>query len=540
MLNTASLRGRPTIHKHYWMKLASLLIGLCIVFLWAPSVEAHSSLVDSSPGKDHIVKSSPPSLMLRFSEPIEHELATIAIYDWNGKPVLTKSPKGENEKSKVLDITLPELDQGTYTVQWSIVSLDGHPVNGVYDFAVGKETEGGAATVDSNGSSTILLIITRSIVEGLLLLGAGLYWFAWLAEGKNLPGLGTIFNKGRGIAAITLVAGTIGELATYVTTLPPGLIQSIVTGRWDLLPHFPFVLMLLAQLFFLFLLIIPSMVRGWYLVMWVILAIVPSFGGHVWGMEQPFIAVIPRIFHELAISLWLGALGYFILLLLSKRRQGATFETQSFRSFFVPKVMIASGLVVVTGVIMVFMQTGWTAVISQWDSWSTLLLAKILLTIVMLCFALFQTLKWRKQATFSTLRLIRVEWIVGLIIIVLGVWMSQTAYPIPEQSYSATLTSGQSQVEVRIDNLKRGDQQMTIELPSAKDKPPEVTVDMSMPVHGMESGPFEAKQEEPGSYQVTLPFTMSGGWSLEIHATYPDGEKVTWKDSVFLKGNSSN
>lgn len=350
-----------------------------------------------------------------------------------------------------------------------------------------------------------------------------------------------IFNKGRAIAAIILVAGTIGELATYATTLPPGLIHTIVTGRWDLLPHFPFVLMLVVQLFFLLLLFIPNMLRGWYLAMWFVLAAVPSFGGHIWGMEHPFIAVIPRIFHELAIAFWLGALGYFILLQLLKRQQGKGVTYDSFRSFFVPKVMVASGLVVASGVIMVFMQTGWTAVVTEWGNWSTLLLAKILLTIVMLSFALFQTLKWRKRETFSTPRVIRVEWIVGLVIIVLGVWMSQSAYPIPERSYSATLTSGQSQAEINIDSLQRGEQQMTIRVPSTDGNPPEqLTVDMLMPVHSMVSGPIEVKKIGQGLYQVTLPFTMSGGWNLVIHAEYRNGQKVEWKDSVFIKGNGNN
>src|SRR5699024_12004970 len=60
------------------------------------------------------------------------------------------------------------------------------------------------------------------------------------------------------------------------------------------------------------LLLIPDMVRGWYLAVWALLAIIPAFGGHIWGMKEPLIALIPRIIHQLSIAFWLGALAYII------------------------------------------------------------------------------------------------------------------------------------------------------------------------------------------------------------------------------------
>src|SRR5699024_4682566 len=77
--------------------------------------------------------------------------------------------------------------------------------------------------------------------------------------------------------------------------IPPGIIQVILNGRWELLLQFPFVLMLFAQIFFLILVFIPGMERIWYLALWLLLAITPAFGGHVWGMENPVLALIPRI-----------------------------------------------------------------------------------------------------------------------------------------------------------------------------------------------------------------------------------------------------
>ena len=121
----------------------TLFIGFSLIFIQAPKAEAHSTLIETTPEKMEVTDSSPKFLELRFNEPIEQDLADITIYDWNAKPVISKQSVGGEKRSKVLHINLPNLKQGTYTVQWSVVSLDGHPVSGSYMFAVGKETKGG-------------------------------------------------------------------------------------------------------------------------------------------------------------------------------------------------------------------------------------------------------------------------------------------------------------------------------------------------------------------------------------------------------------
>lgn len=528
------MRKVDFIHKKIiWSMLLMLLIGFSTVLFGTSTVEAHASLLQTVPGEE-VVAQPPSSVKLQFNEPIEYELATITVYDSNGQPILTANPEGEGERSKKLAVSLPGLEDGTYTVKWDIVSLDGHPVSGSYNFAVGKATEGGTKPVDSKDDSDMLLVIVRMLVEGLILLGAGVYWFTWLAEKKHYPGMATIFKKGHITIAIILIGGTLSELAAYAMSLPAGLPQTIMGGRWDLLLNFPFILMLFAQLFFLILLFIPGMMRGWYLFMWVILTTVPTFGGHVWGMGQPFIALIPRIFHQVAIAFWLGALYYLIVMLLRKRKQGKDVSINDFRSFFVPKMMMSSGLVIVTGIIMVYLQTGITAVFTQWGGWSTMLLVKILLTALMGSFALSQTLKWRKQKAFSTPRLLRVEWIVGLIVIFFGVWLSQTAYPIDIKSYGETLTSGQAEAKINIEKLQPGDQHMRIRIPTAKEEPESVTIEMSMPDHDMGSGPFTAEQTVDGDYEAEVDFTMSGSWEFVVHVVYPDGEEEKWSDSIFV------
>lgn len=521
-------------------KVAAFLIGLFIVFYQPSTTDAHATLLEMEPAENVVADDARSELMLRFNEPIEHDLAMVTIYDWNAKPVFTGNPDDGVEKSPKLEFSLPELDDGTYTVKWNVVSADGHPVGGSYAFSIGKPTEGGVKSVNKESGSEAALIASRVIPEGLLLLGAGMFWFGWLAERRKFPSLDTLWKRGRSIGAILIVLGTIAELITYSLSLPTGIIQVIFDGRWELLLQFPFILMLFAQMFFLILLFIPGMVRGWYLAMWALLAVTPAFGGHVWGMENPFIALIPRAIHQIAIAFWLGALCYVILLVIWQKKQETLVSWKAFRPFFVNKMLVSSALVILSGVVMVFLQTGIIAVFTDWKTWSTIVIVKVILTAVMGAFALLQTLKWKKTQTFTTRRLIRSEWLVGLLVIVLGIWMSQISYPIAVKTYDETLSADQAETKVYIDKLKAGAQEMIAEIPELDGEQPEsVQANVTMPQHDMGSGDLTLDQDDSDGYSIDLPFTMSGTWLLEITATYPDGQKVEWEDEIFIAGSGN-
>jgi len=202
-------------------------------------------------------------------------------------------------------------------------------------------------------------------------------------------------------------------------------------------------------------------------------------------------------------------------------------------------MVIASGLVVLSGITMVLLQTGITAVFTEWKNWSTIIIAKILLTIAMLTLAIYQTLKWKRTGKFLTGHLIKNEWIIGLVALMLGVWMSQIAYPIPVKPYEETFVDKQVKAEVYISELKTGDREMSVNISGLEGRHPEhVHVKISMPEHDMDSGELTVDEVDSGEYTTDLPFTMSGTWRLEITATYPEGEKIEWKDDIFITGSN--
>lgn len=517
--------------------IAVFVFLLCCAFSLPNELKAHSSLLDSMPAPKIVTEDSPEEVSLRFNEPVELDLANLIIYDWNAETVFVGQAESPGERAPLVEFAIPELADGTYTVKWSVVSLDGHPVNGSYSFAVGKATKGGVKTVSSNNNSDGFLIAARTIAQGLITLIAGLYWFSWLAEKRGFPKLNTIVYSGKVIVLSIVFLATLIELAAYAFSLPPGLIKIILQGRWDLLQQFPFMIMVGVQFVFLCLLLIPGMQRGWYLIVWFILACIPAFGGHIWGIPNVVLAAIPRVFHQLSMALWLGALLYVILLIIHNKRINERLLPQSFHSFFVKRMMLASGLVVLSGVLMVFVQTSWTAVLFDWKNWSTLLLIKIILTLCMLALALFQTLKWKREGKFTTPKLIHIEWLIGIGIIFVGVWLSQINYPIAVKSYDTILSTDNQDIEAKINKLQSGEQDINLVLPKIDgQKAEELVINLSMPDHDMRSGPFSTTDITDNKASLTLPFTMPGIWKVEIKATYADDKKIQWVDELYIVG----
>ncbi|MFC4076311.1 copper resistance CopC/CopD family protein [Salinithrix halophila] len=511
--------------------------GFLLSFWYAPDLYAHAGLKETSPENGEVVKRAPEKVSLRFNEPIERNLSQIQLYDWNGRQIHLPNNR-EGGRSQQLNQGLPYLKTGTYTVVWNVVSLDGHPVEGSYSFSVRKEVGGEVDVPEKEaGMADGLLVVARYLVEGMLLLGAGLYGMAWLAEKRGLPGFAYILGRARWVGGGLLLLGTLVEAVAYSATLTNvNLFELWLDGKWSLLFQFPFVLMLFTQLVLILLLILPGMTRAWYLFLWMVLASAPAIGGHVWGMESPLTATLLRVIHLLAIAAWLGSLTYLVLVLLWKRRTGGEADLSRIRAFFVPTALISALTVLASGVWMVGFQSDWTQVLASRQAWAVLLFIKFLLTGVMLFLALVQTLRWKREGRSPAGRWLQVEWAAGLIALLAGVWMSQSVYPVPMESYHAALETEQTKAVVKIPQLGLGNQTMKIRLPE-KEKPKRVRVDLAMKEHGMKIPPVLAEpMGGTGHYQAKVPFSMVGKWQFTIIAEYPGGKEKHWSAEIFIPG----
>jgi copper transport protein len=118
-----------------WGCWAAPAVTLAALVPASPAL-AHSTLVATEPGSDAIVEHSPDRVLLRFDERVETALGSLAVYAGDGdrvdaEEILRPSPE---EVAVAID---GELERGTYTVAWRVISADSDPINGAWVFHVG-------------------------------------------------------------------------------------------------------------------------------------------------------------------------------------------------------------------------------------------------------------------------------------------------------------------------------------------------------------------------------------------------------------------
>jgi copper transport protein len=117
-----------------WFGIAA---GLAVLLALAPAAAAHSTLVSTEPARDRVVEHPPKTVLLRFDEPVETALGSITVYDGEGGRVdagKIMRPSPESVQVKIAG----QLEQGTYTVVWRVISADSDPIKGAWVFHVKK------------------------------------------------------------------------------------------------------------------------------------------------------------------------------------------------------------------------------------------------------------------------------------------------------------------------------------------------------------------------------------------------------------------
>lgn len=116
-----------------------LLLGLMVLYLLASkrgAVFAHAELVQAVPEPGAILSQAPSEIRLTFAEEIT-AVSTIALFGQNFRAIAVNTYV-DTQDPKQLVADIPELSPGVYTVQWTAVSLDNHPLSGSYSFQYTK------------------------------------------------------------------------------------------------------------------------------------------------------------------------------------------------------------------------------------------------------------------------------------------------------------------------------------------------------------------------------------------------------------------
>ncbi|MGC5054417.1 copper resistance CopC family protein [Micromonospora sp. DT48] len=128
--------------------LAATLTTVTLLLVPAVPAAAHNTLKSATPPKNAQLTSLPKEITLEFMQELNPAYTTITLSDAAQQKVSTSEPAVTGTKGT---ITIDQvLTNGTYTVAYRVVSADGHPVQGSYQFTVADPT----ASPDAAASAT--------------------------------------------------------------------------------------------------------------------------------------------------------------------------------------------------------------------------------------------------------------------------------------------------------------------------------------------------------------------------------------------------
>ncbi|MEU8153316.1 copper resistance protein CopC [Micromonospora sp. NPDC048986] len=166
---------------------AAVLAVLVAVLIPAGPAWAHNSLKTATPARDATVPSAPTEVTLEFMQRLDPAFTTIVLTDTAKRKLPTSEPVVTGAKSTV-QVT-DSLPNGTYTVAYRVVSVDGHPVQGSYPFTVADPTSSAApvanvsasaptpsAAAQSGGGPSAGVLVAVAALALLVLLTSGLLW----------------------------------------------------------------------------------------------------------------------------------------------------------------------------------------------------------------------------------------------------------------------------------------------------------------------------------------------------------------------------
>lgn len=124
-----------TIRKTIMKSVASFCL---FAFLLFTASEASAALEQASlPSQQQEQQLVPANLELTFTGPVDLARSTAVLFDAEGTALPTGKPFLSGPEGSIFKIPLdPAMAPGLYTVDWRVLSMDGHSAEGRYQFRV--------------------------------------------------------------------------------------------------------------------------------------------------------------------------------------------------------------------------------------------------------------------------------------------------------------------------------------------------------------------------------------------------------------------
>ncbi len=565
--------------------LALLAVMFAAAAALAPNASAHSVLIGTQPGSDAVVPESPHQVVLEFNEPVDTSLGSLRVLDGQGEQVDSGAVSQPLATEVAVGID-QELEPGTYTVAWRVVSADSDPISGAFVFHVLERGVGAAnvsidALTATSQAVDILFTAGRFFDLALLLLVVGgsavvvvalpaaewrvqrlLYGIlAALAGALALVALANILLQGAAAGGLTLADAISWNLFTTVLETRYGeviLIQSALAATLALtafaIRHAegqdrrPLVALTLA------------LSAG--------LALTPSFSGHASTLGA--LGLTSDVIHVVSAALWTGGLAFMLLGLLLADEARWELAMSCVPRFSTMAVVSVVALIT-AGIISSYLQVRtWSAL---WETkYGLLILAKIALLLPLLALGAYNNryaVPRCKAGIMSVLerrRFLRVAGAeLGIIVAIVAVTavlinaepartelemeaamsegehgaMTDDEMSGEHKPFEGMVELGGTQATVIVDPAVPGDNTITIAFGPSAEPPAEVTVSASLPTQQIGPLDFTAEPDpaQPGTYLIEdASLSIAGDWELRVEARMGEFDLLTETITVPIQG----
>jgi copper transport protein len=119
-------------------RIVLLVVAVAATLATASSAGAHAYLVKTVPAASGVLNGPPPNVQLTYDEAVEPRFAIISVTNAAGQQETTGLPRRSPANPDTLVVPLRRgLAEGWYLTYWRAISVDGHPVEGAFTYAVG-------------------------------------------------------------------------------------------------------------------------------------------------------------------------------------------------------------------------------------------------------------------------------------------------------------------------------------------------------------------------------------------------------------------
>lgn len=144
--NNGKLTTQMTFLRTWARVLGGVLLAALLMFALPQAVFAHDQIIEQIPNENEVLEVAPDEITLEFTGELMDITQLAMVLDADGTDWVS-GPMQVTQRTAVQPL-LPDMPEGSYQVRWRVVSSDGHPISGSFEFAVGQETPGATFGLD--------------------------------------------------------------------------------------------------------------------------------------------------------------------------------------------------------------------------------------------------------------------------------------------------------------------------------------------------------------------------------------------------------